>query len=64
MNKELEITKEKLNTLEQAWDNISAIGKRRTGLIIFSPVIFIFQKKMWLTLTDWATKGKVQSFTS
>ncbi|XP_044048401.1 centrosomal protein of 290 kDa isoform X5 [Siniperca chuatsi] len=26
MNKELEITKEKLNTLEQAWDNINAIG--------------------------------------
>ncbi|XP_065812706.1 centrosomal protein of 290 kDa [Labrus bergylta] len=26
MNKELEITKEKLNTLEQAWDNISANG--------------------------------------
>uniref|UniRef100_A0A671UNE4 Centrosomal protein 290 n=1 Tax=Sparus aurata TaxID=8175 RepID=A0A671UNE4_SPAAU len=26
MNKELEITKEKLYTLEQAWDNISAIG--------------------------------------
>ncbi|XP_054475608.1 centrosomal protein of 290 kDa [Anoplopoma fimbria] len=26
MNKELEITKEKLNTLEQAWNNISAIG--------------------------------------
>uniref|UniRef100_A0A671UQB0 Centrosomal protein 290 n=1 Tax=Sparus aurata TaxID=8175 RepID=A0A671UQB0_SPAAU len=27
MNKELEITKEKLYTLEQAWDNISAIGE-------------------------------------
>ncbi|XP_031725741.1 centrosomal protein of 290 kDa isoform X1 [Anarrhichthys ocellatus] len=26
MNKELEITKEKLNTLEQAWTNINAIG--------------------------------------
>ncbi|XP_070829211.1 centrosomal protein of 290 kDa isoform X6 [Chaetodon trifascialis] len=26
MNKELEITKEKLNTLEQAWDNISTTG--------------------------------------
>nr|XP_040018138.1 centrosomal protein of 290 kDa isoform X6 [Gasterosteus aculeatus aculeatus] len=26
MNKELEITKEKLNTLEQAWNNINAIG--------------------------------------
>ncbi|XP_078112646.1 centrosomal protein of 290 kDa [Sander vitreus] len=26
MNKELEITKEKLNTLEQAWDNINAVG--------------------------------------
>ncbi|XP_031135786.1 centrosomal protein of 290 kDa isoform X9 [Sander lucioperca] len=26
MNKELEITKEKLNTLEQAWDNIKAVG--------------------------------------
>ncbi|XP_045893329.1 centrosomal protein of 290 kDa isoform X2 [Micropterus dolomieu] len=26
MNKELEITKEKLNTLEQAWDNSNAIG--------------------------------------
>lgn len=26
MNKELEITKEKLYTFEQAWDNISAIG--------------------------------------
>ncbi|XP_049428981.1 centrosomal protein of 290 kDa [Epinephelus fuscoguttatus] len=26
MNKELEITKEKLNTLEQAWDNLSATG--------------------------------------
>ncbi|XP_029290181.1 centrosomal protein of 290 kDa isoform X8 [Cottoperca gobio] len=26
MNKELEITKEKLNTLEQAWDNTDAIG--------------------------------------
>lgn len=26
MKKELEITKEKLNTLEQAWDNISATG--------------------------------------
>ncbi|XP_039663337.1 centrosomal protein of 290 kDa isoform X10 [Perca fluviatilis] len=26
MTKELEITKEKLNTLEQAWDNIDAIG--------------------------------------
>ncbi|XP_049928433.1 centrosomal protein of 290 kDa isoform X1 [Epinephelus moara] len=26
MNKELEITKEKLNTLEQAWDNVSATG--------------------------------------
>ncbi|KAI3371006.1 hypothetical protein L3Q82_023650 [Scortum barcoo] len=26
MNKELEITKEKLNTLEQAWDNINATG--------------------------------------
>ncbi|XP_041651397.1 centrosomal protein of 290 kDa isoform X2 [Cheilinus undulatus] len=26
INKELEITKEKLNTLEQAWDNISANG--------------------------------------
>ncbi|XP_068595256.1 centrosomal protein of 290 kDa [Brachionichthys hirsutus] len=26
MNKELEITKEKLNTLEQAWDNINANG--------------------------------------
>ncbi|XP_031725758.1 centrosomal protein of 290 kDa isoform X3 [Anarrhichthys ocellatus] len=27
MNKELEITKEKLNTLEQAWTNINAIGE-------------------------------------
>uniref|UniRef100_A0A7N9B105 Centrosomal protein 290 n=1 Tax=Mastacembelus armatus TaxID=205130 RepID=A0A7N9B105_9TELE len=26
MNKELEITKEKLNTLEQAWENVSSIG--------------------------------------
>ncbi|XP_070763229.1 centrosomal protein of 290 kDa [Enoplosus armatus] len=26
LNKELEITKEKLNTLEQAWDNISSVG--------------------------------------
>ncbi|XP_031135781.1 centrosomal protein of 290 kDa isoform X4 [Sander lucioperca] len=26
MNKELEITKEKLNTLEQAWDNIKAVA--------------------------------------
>lgn len=45
MNKELEITKEKLNTLEQAWDNISATGKLRIGLIIFNSVIFVFQKK-------------------
>lgn len=27
VNKELEITKEKLNTLEQAWDNSSRAGK-------------------------------------
>lgn len=26
MNKELEITKEKLNTLEQAWENICVTG--------------------------------------
>lgn len=45
MNKELEITKEKLNTLEQAWDNFNATGKLRIRLIIFSTVIFIFQKK-------------------
>ena len=28
MNKELEITKEKLNTLEQAWDNVNTTGKQ------------------------------------
>lgn len=39
MNKELEITKEKLNTLEQAWDNINATGKLRIRLIIFRSVI-------------------------
>ncbi|XP_040893439.1 centrosomal protein of 290 kDa isoform X2 [Toxotes jaculatrix] len=27
MNKELEITKEKLNTLEQAWENVSSVGE-------------------------------------
>ncbi|XP_034734111.1 centrosomal protein of 290 kDa isoform X3 [Etheostoma cragini] len=32
MNKELEITKEKLNTLEQAWDNINAIAGDANGM--------------------------------
>ncbi|XP_070686542.1 centrosomal protein of 290 kDa [Pempheris klunzingeri] len=30
MNKELEITKEKLNTLEQVWDNINATGSENS----------------------------------
>lgn len=31
MNKELEITKEKLNTLEQAWENICVTGMDLNG---------------------------------
>lgn len=33
MNKELEITKEKLNTLEQRWENIPSTGKLRILII-------------------------------
>lgn len=33
MNKELEITKEKLNTLEQAWENVRPAGKETTALV-------------------------------
>lgn len=33
MNKELEITKEKLNTLEQRWENIPSTGKLRIVII-------------------------------
>lgn len=36
MNKELEITKEKLYTLEQAWGNISASGPFHV-VLVFSP---------------------------
>lgn len=34
INKELEITKEKLKTLEQAWENAGSMGKQTVALVV------------------------------
>lgn len=49
MNKELEITKEKLYTLEQAWESAAAVGTELGRFLLQMPHLYLFSVQVLQT---------------